>query len=573
MVAECDLERAKLLIAEAGHEKSIFNSYFTFNQMNAKELLMKIGKRIEKGKTDHPKYLTNIYWQPNAGIVKRDKMFGNKKYRPYVEQKKDRSIYEVHFFYFDFDLKDANGNSFSGQQLIDEKTNLYNKILALPLTPDYIVESRNGFHVYYLIPKSAWRMKHDEWKFMELSIANFIYKNISSYVDTRATTLSRVLRFPLSFHQKKNNNDYYTVHVEYMRNEILKLDKGFKPGSSTYSIDDIVKAFHIPQYTPGTSQTLKSTITVIRQAQSGQTELSSDIFIQAIANNNPEAACFDSLKSKYSQKFETYAEAIAYINKIHLNELLCVDDSCLNKAFKSFLYKDLHPSDYWYLDQNTDRVSYRCRKDNYIYNSIFALIARIQHDALPDLIEKSQWSAVYTFVFKMLGIVVEQIFQNVIERNKEIYQQAVDYNHREFKFLKTLQHDYWTILRLWKEHSEDHNLPWKTCYRDISGSMLAREIMKDKGLNNKEITKADEDNAWRRLAIMEYLGLINRVDNKVKTVSKKKKPANCWTFSVLDNYLNICARAKEIKAVFNKPTNAFSIQKMYCVQKKEAVNN
>lgn len=557
MVTKRDLERAKLLMAEAGHEKSIFNNYFTFNQMNAKELLMKIGKRIEKGKTDHPKYLSNIYWQPNSGIVKQIEMFGNKNYRPYVEQKKDRSIYEVHFFYFDFDLKDANGNSFSGQQLIDEKTNLYNKILALPLTPDYIVESRNGYHVYYLIPKNAWRMKHDEWKFMELSIANYIYANISSYVDTRATTLSRVLRFPLSFHQKKNNNDYYTVHVEYVRNETLKLDKGFKPASSTYSVDDYIKAFHIPQYAPETSQALKNTITVIRQAQSGQTELSSDIFIQAIANNNPEAACFDGLKNKYRRKFDTYGEATAYINKIHLNELLGVDDSYLNKAFNSFLYKDLHPSDYWHLDRKTDRVSYRCRKDNYIYNSIFALIARIQHDALPDLIEKSQWSAVYTFVFKMLGIVVSQVFQNVIDRNKEIYQQALYLNNREFKFLKTLKPDYWTILRLWKSHSDKHNVPWKTCHMDISGSKFAAEI---EGKTEEEINESERCKAWRRLAIMEYLGLINCVGEGIKTAANRE-PANRYTFNVLDDHMKIVARAKVIKTVFPNPLQAFSKKK------------
>lgn len=146
----------------------IFQKYAIYDE--EKVGLIQKGTLADVFKRTKKELLENLFIQINSGkkywkerkrkYVKEDE---KNTWQEKVEGRKKTDIIQYNAFMLDFDLKDEENRHYKVEQLIQEKERLFKEIQAkLPLEPDYIVESRNGFHVYYLINSSERKMSSAE---------------------------------------------------------------------------------------------------------------------------------------------------------------------------------------------------------------------------------------------------------------------------------------------------------------------------------------------------------------------------------------------------------------------------
>lgn len=119
---------------------------------------------------------------------------------------------------------------------IDSKTQtkdeMRRKIIASPILPSLVVESKNGYHVYWILKKESWikvdSSKDDAYKYKE-----FLKSRIAPVFDAdrNACDITRILRMP-GFYHLKDQKDPFLV------NDTLNTGK-------LYSLDDIKKAFPV----------------------------------------------------------------------------------------------------------------------------------------------------------------------------------------------------------------------------------------------------------------------------------------------------------------------------------------
>lgn len=109
----------------------------------------------------------------------------------YVARKcANADIDTVNAWYVDIDAgKDKEGNYLSGLALAEKKAYFRDVIATLP-APTAVVETRNGYHVYYSIEESA-RHDVDSWKAVE----DHLHARIQ-IMDKKVKDISRILRAP-----------------------------------------------------------------------------------------------------------------------------------------------------------------------------------------------------------------------------------------------------------------------------------------------------------------------------------------------------------------------------------------
>ena len=226
-------------------DKSIF-IYKTFINDNGKPQDVPLFKSsfVDLLKDNNPDNWTNIFWLPNCGMA----TWKNNPYKHAEEGRKKENIYSYRAFFFDTDLKLGSKDHYKGEELEIKKTEEYNKILQLPLVPDYIIESRNGFHSYYIIHKDDWDMSSELWHKIESGIFDFIFNNVSQNFDPQVSNSNRIIRVPYSRHKKSDNDDFFQVNIKFIRNKdkmMAMSPNDYKPGMFAYSIEDLIKAFDI----------------------------------------------------------------------------------------------------------------------------------------------------------------------------------------------------------------------------------------------------------------------------------------------------------------------------------------
>jgi len=104
-------------------------------------------------------------------------------------------------------------------------------ILSSPLPPSLVIESKNGFHLYWF-SKDATKEKYEE---IEQRLVNFFH------ADLKARDLCRILRYPNYYHWK-NENDPFMVsmvwnkdNLVYSEEKMLSCFKPIKTFKRTYS--------------------------------------------------------------------------------------------------------------------------------------------------------------------------------------------------------------------------------------------------------------------------------------------------------------------------------------------------
>ena len=96
-----------------------------------------------------------------------------------------------------------------------------------------IIESRNGFHLYFALVDKDRSISENTWRHIELSILDWLFYNISYHVDYSVKDPARILRVPFSNH-KKSDSDLFQVTINTLNH---------KP----YTIDELSKKFNINQ--------------------------------------------------------------------------------------------------------------------------------------------------------------------------------------------------------------------------------------------------------------------------------------------------------------------------------------
>ena len=519
-----------------------------------KDLLENLFIQINSGKK---------YWQERKRkYATKD---GNTTWNERVEGRKKTDIIQYNAFMLDFDLKDEGNRHYKGEQLIQAKERLLKEIQAkLPLEPDYIVESRNGFHVYYLINPSERKMSSSEWHSIEIGIFDYVKANISKNVDHAVKKSNQIMRLPYSYHKKDDDtDDGYQVKIIHERKrkdkELYFENDLYESAMFAYPTNKIKKYFKI-DYGKIENCIIKKgrTSNTVRQSKVSKSheKLKSDDMIKdkyavtkAITEGN--LSYFEYLQAETPQGMISREEARKYIKSIDLRKILGMENQSLNTAFSSLFYEDKHPSDAFIKNKNGATIYY-CRRENQWYYDIFDVV----HHLLKfkeGFTEKETWSKTFEFVYKMFGIhFVKRKEENIAEfkrtrmDNIMLLSKVVKYSKRTKYLSGFVKRLYEELMELWKEHSEKYNLPWRKVHMTLSTDYLAERLGKKK--RDSTISKG--------LLILETIGLIKKHDGKYYK-NNNLKAANEYQFSILmeGDLTDIIKKVEKIREVYKKPMN------------------
>ena len=208
--------------------KKHFYHYWTLPNSGGRQLFVQSNSTISKI-LESKKGLSNCFFFVNDGnveTVKKEFMKnGNKiSYTKEIEERNKRKIKNYNAFYFDFDIFEC-GKHLTDENLKSVKSGLMYKLMQLPLEPSAIIESRNGFHVYYAIAEQDRHMTAQSWKHIEIGIYNHLHNNVSDYVDNNVTDAARILRCPASIHSKADNDTDFRVNVLIYLTIVIRLTK------------------------------------------------------------------------------------------------------------------------------------------------------------------------------------------------------------------------------------------------------------------------------------------------------------------------------------------------------------
>lgn len=247
------------------------------------------------------------YWKLGEVITKQ------------IESRKavDRTAFNA--FYFDFDIKNSQGQHLPLQDLQQEKAKLLPLLKNVPHTA--IIESYNGFHLYLAIHPQDRHIEESMWRDIESQLLHCLFHNVSDYIDTSVKDPARILRIPSTYH-KKTDSDLFKVKI----------------------IDLVHRQFTIEQiqhlFTLDFSNTYipekKKTTTNTHQLSS----TSSNEVIEAI--NNQDISFFREYIFPTST-YKTTQDRIDYIKSFDMLYFLQIDELTQDR-FSSIIREDKHPS-------------------------------------------------------------------------------------------------------------------------------------------------------------------------------------------------------------------------------------
>lgn len=142
-------------------------------------------------------------YSPDISNTKTNLFFTINWYKPLSKNRKEKNVEKYNCFYFDIDQKDNPDIS---------KILLQVKILSHSYFFDFIVESRNGYHLYILLPDGKYTSKEEylrDWKNKAEELEGIMDINF----DKNIFDTTRISRIPWSFHQKTGNTDYFLLKL------------------------------------------------------------------------------------------------------------------------------------------------------------------------------------------------------------------------------------------------------------------------------------------------------------------------------------------------------------------------
>lgn len=133
---------------------------------------------------------------------------------------RDSDINKYNAFFVDFDCPKAQNGTYATLVEVKKfKDEILEKINSFKLMPTFIIDTRNGYHVYWCLEKSS-NIKREEWQIIEDYLIKFLD------ADPKVNNPARNMRLPFTYWNKDKNNPYYvSIHTF---NDVRYSTKDFK---------------------------------------------------------------------------------------------------------------------------------------------------------------------------------------------------------------------------------------------------------------------------------------------------------------------------------------------------------
>lgn len=479
--------------------------------------------------------------EPVKRNVKRGDSIQSIEYRKAIRQ--GDKVTRLNSFYVDIDFTNDSGEHLSGEELQEKKADVFEKLMNLSLKPSAIIESRNGFHVYYIINEEERKdVSAGRWIKQENSIYYYIRDNVSEYVDKKVRNISRVLRCPCTKH-KKDDSDVFKVIVKYL--------------SQTYSMQKIEENFSVtyvgkedkgvaPADTLGDKLTnnlhdndvnnIDDSLNIANNKPQKLSLFNSEL-LQNIMSLNVDY--FDYVEKMDSVEME-WGEVENFLNKYNLMEFLRLNVN-MNEPFCSLFREDKNPSCYIFLDkkQILGRYLYYDNSNKVDYSAL-SLIGIISYFA------GIRYTQAVKFLAKVFNIKIKNTFNNtkkdiepMIKHNIKVLQKVGE-SCKETRYILKLIPIYQEIMKVWKRvvNERNFNNPADANIQ-LASPYLSKRLCKD--------TKTIRNH----LQVLEALNILKHIDSKAKK-KKYNKGANTYLIQKL-NYEKLSQAARDLKSFCKNP--------------------
>lgn len=458
----------------------------------------------------------NIYY-----VVNDFKVFDNN----YEMRKKD-CLQKCKAFYCDIDFKNEKNQHLNNEELKQKKDDVYNKLINLELKPSAIVESRNGFHVYYILNEkshintvySSYQAKNvlfsidiEKWQSLEKQILNYMYVNVSDCVDFAVSDVNRVLRVPQSIHHK-SDSDKFIVKVRCL--------------SKTYSFDEIEKAF-CNDY----DVTKRKKVSHIYS----DTKKTKNLLDLSLAIKDLDCEYFDYVDKLNVEM--SMNEFVEFVKQYDIRKVFDIDTE-LEKAFNSVFREDKNASCTIYMYENKyyyKDFSEECKNEHDSYHTTIDLIMNY---ADVDF-KKAVYFLAQIFNVTIISNSIEEIkLDDEFSMNQIAKLEKVAEKNKKIKFLKKSIDMYKIILKMRKRNLMQNNTDRFECAKKYLADVMQKEV--------KHIE--------RYMYVLEALQLIKRVYNNNSKVKKFNNKINTYVVNEIDE-LKLEEHAIELKSVCSNVRN------------------
>ena len=499
--------------------------FHRYKRKNFDGIIQYKNKRLSDWQTSK-KMLKNVFFAVNDFDSEFTKYTLRNGYTNYYEKIERHKYREKRFnsYYVDVDFK-LDDKHLDDEALQEKKDKLYQRLMQLSLPPSAVIDSRNGFHIYYIIDKqNRMNLNYDSWELQENAIYDYFVKNVSrEYTDKNAKRSSQLLRLPDTIHHKTDSKPYI-VSVKYL--------------SRTYTPQEISDMFPIFDWMDETDL-----------LQTKQPPKRASISYNNINNNNIVLSKIVNLNIDYFDYVDKYDiqlgwnETVEYIQQYDLRKILQVDVR-LNENFSSIFREDKHPScvifkndegKFYYYDFATEEC--------YSLIGLYVQYANIE------------FTRAVKVLAKILGITIKNTFDNekieiqpMIDENIRVLEQAGD--NKETKYLTRLVPLYVEIMKVWKREVSEKgfNNP-ADCNLQLASRYLVDKI---KSKDGKTVRKY--------LNVLTALNILKKIESKSKN-KKFGKGANTYLVQKLDADALI-QEAKDLKKYIKNPLGTFTTAKM-----------
>lgn len=386
-------------------------------------------------------------------------------FKPRVtEDRRAEQIQRFNAFYVDIDFRNENNEHLDDFAVFRQKRGLDKALLNLPLKPSAIVDTRNGYHIYYALHDEDKDIDLNEWQATERAVYRYIRDHITPYADAAATDAPRVLRMPCTLHKKEDSAPYFVT---------------VKSLGRRYGLDEIRAAF--PETTIRDTSPTECYKPVIP---------TSDV-TRAIERLD---ASFFGYLPKYNDLILSAQDTRTRLKQFDLRAFLRLDVRT-GEAFCSVLRVDHHPS-----------CTILERDNNYIYydhatKQCLDIIGIIQELA------GVGYRGALDFLAECYGITIDKnpgiAIEEAAEKNIGAFSRAAIDESTGYAVI--LIETYEAIIKLWKERAAQTGLA------DIYAVNLQLGAQ-----HLANITGTSRATVVNRLRVLERTGIISKVESTDK---------------------------------------------------------
>ena len=515
------------------------------------------------------KFEYNRFFVPNQGKYdkrgkKRDEN-GLIKYDYFTEKRSEDEIKDLKCFYIDIDIKDKNGKPYvkdidvenKKRQLLGELKKLWKKNeyslethsdtnLDQIMVPSIVVESRNGFHLYYVIDlnwydKSSkkWGTEYPslkEWKELEKVIL-LTYKKFIPIVDNSVISPGQLLRFPYTIHEKNKKQNPFLVRILFMGRkytmDILSID--FILGMDEEMLGEVYPDEYANiEKSNDKSKIHKKEKSKIHKSEIHQNKIS--VSDENFSKNLPSSQLVMAIRNLDVQYFrnnigeiphkvfEDRHEAINYIVRQDMSKLFNIP---CPENFSSPFRIDNTPSCSIFKKKDEIYRFHDNAREDAIQGSILDIIQQVANVSLTKAVD---------FLADVYNVTTSQFqpylnlsqLDEIIHYNEDLFSKNIKLN----KLNKKLIILYKECLEFWKEKCiENESIPFMKHDVMISNDTMF-EKLQEKYLDSNPFKRPQD--LTRRFMQLEALGVVKLIRGKNFNTETKARAPRVYQFKKIN---------------------------------------